>query len=155
MVDPAASESQPLPPAALRLWRVRSGAVVGFVAIIIAVAGVVAVVAGESVFAVVALAVVAGLVAGWWFGTGWVFRSYRWVLGPDTVELWRGVWVRRHEVLPRARVQNVTQTAGPVARSMGLATVMIHSAGVRTPNVVIPDIAAEVAAVLRSELLPA
>lgn len=147
-------DAQPLPPAALRLWRVQVGAIVGFVALVCLVGGVVAVIAGEALFAAIALVVVGLLVAGWWVGTGWSFRSYRWQLTASTVELRRGVLIRRHEVLPRARVQNVTQTAGPLARSMGLATVMIHSAGARTPNVVIPDIPGEVAAALRAELLP-
>lgn len=147
-------EPQPLPPAALRLWRVQVGLIVGFVALVFLAGGVVAIVAGEALFAVVALVVVALAAAGWWFGTGWCFRAYRWQLTDATVELRRGVWIRRHEVLPRERVQNVTQTAGPLARSMGLATVMVHSAGARTPDVVIPDISGDVAAALRAELLP-
>lgn len=154
MADPAPAEAQPLPPSALRLWRIRSGAIVGFVATLVTATGVLAIVAGEAILAAVAFGAVAVGVAAWWVATGWVFRSYRWALLPETVELWRGVWIRRHEVLPRARVQNVTQTAGPVARSFGLATVVVHSAGVRTPNVQIPDLERDVAVALRAELLP-
>lgn len=149
------TEFQPLPPKALLLMRVRSGVVVGFVAAVLVAFAVVALLNEFPGVGVVSAVVAVAAVAGWWVLVGLVFRSYGWRLTDGTVELRHGVIVKRHAVLPRTRVQNVTVVAGPLARALGLATVTVHSAGANTPNIQLPDVSTEVGDWLRASLLPA
>lgn len=145
---------QPLPPRALTMIRLRTATAV-FVALLLLVLGIVALVVGEPAAGVACLAVAAGVVGVWWWYAGLLYRSYRWLLTAETIELRRGVIVRRHVVLPRTRVQNVTRTAGPVARAFGLVSVTVHSAGANTPNIMLPDVTVEIGESLRAGLLPA
>lgn len=152
------TEFQPLPPKALTVLRLRLLLPAGFLALML-VAGGVSVFVADVANAATYAAVLAGLavltLAGWWVFSALVFRSYGWLLTDGTVELRHGVIVRRHQVLPRTRVQNVTKEAGPLSRIMGLASITVHSAGANTPNITVPDLTVEVGDWLRTSLLPA
>ena len=65
---------------------------------------------------------------------------WRWMVGEAAVEPRRGVFWRRHVVLPRNRVQNVTISTGPVRSYLDLVTVVVHSAGAATPNIALPGV---------------
>lgn len=124
-------------------------------ALILVVFAVVAAVVSQVATAVAAAVLAVAVVGVWWVVSGLVYRSYRWQLTSGTVELRHGVIVHYHQVLPRTRVQNVTQTSGPIARALGLATVTVHSAGANTPNITIPGMATDAGDWLRASLLPA
>lgn len=149
---------QPLPPKALTVIRLRLLFPAGFVAVVLfagAIAALIADVDGATVYGAVLLVVAVLVLAAWWIFSGLIFRAYGWLLTDGTVELRHGVVVRRHQVLPRARVQNVTKEAGPVSRAFGLASITVHSAGANTPNITVPDLTVEVGDWLRTSLLPA
>ena len=148
------NEFQLLPPAARSLIRLRLGVPAAVVALVLAVFAILAGVSGEVVLAVVAAVVIAAVVSLWWVCSNLVYKAYGWMLTPETVELRSGVIVHRHMVLPRSRVQNVTVSAGPIARSFGVTTVTVHSAGAKTPNISIPDVTNEVGDFVRTSLLP-
>ena len=135
--------------------RLRSGAIVLLISLVVAVFSGLAI-ANDAALVGTAAGVVTllGLVA-WWVLTRLVYGSYGWALTDGTVEMRFGVIVKRHQVLPRTRVQNVTQSAGPVARWLGLASVVVHSAGANTPNIRLPDVNVETGESLRASLLPA
>jgi len=63
----------------------------------------------------------------------------------------RGVLVRRLSVIPYGRMQFVDVTAGPIERSLGLATVQMHTAAAAS-DARIPGLEADVAAKLRDRL---
>ena len=152
------NDFEPLPPKALTVIRLRLLAPAGFVIVVLLVGAVAAVlgdVAGATTYGLVLAAVAVLVLAGWWVFSGLVFRAYGWKLTDGTVELRHGVVVQRHQVLPRARVQNVTKEAGPVSRAFGLASITVHSAGANTPNITVPDLTVEVGDRLRTNLLPA
>ncbi len=152
------NDFEPLPPKALTVIRLRLLAPAGFVIVVLLVGAVAAFlgdVAGATTYGLVLAAVAALVLAGWWVFSGLVFRAYGWKLTDGTVELRHGVVVQRHQVLPRARVQNVTKEAGPVSRAFGLASITVHSAGANTPNITVPDLTVEVGDRLRTNLLPA
>ena len=147
-----------LPPKALTVIRLRLLAPAGFVIVVLLVGAVAAFlgdVAGAATYGLVLAAVAVLVLAGSWVFSGLVFRAYGWKLTDGTVELRHGVVVQRHQVLPRARVQNVTKEAGPVSRAFGLASITVHSAGANTPNITVPDLTVEVGDRLRTNLLPA
>ncbi len=63
----------------------------------------------------------------------------------------RGVLIRRLSVIPYGRMQFMDVTAGPVERSMGLATVRMHTAAAAS-DARIPGLDTAAAAVLRDQL---
>jgi uncharacterized protein len=69
----------------------------------------------------------------------------------DDLLIRRGLLVRRLSVVPYGRMQFIDVTAGPVERSLGLATVRLHTAAAAT-DARIPGLAADEAARLRDRL---
>ena len=69
----------------------------------------------------------------------------------DDLLIRRGLLVRRLSVVPYGRMQFIDVIAGPVERSLGLATVRLHTAAAAT-DARIPGLAAGEAARLRDRL---
>jgi uncharacterized protein len=63
----------------------------------------------------------------------------------------RGVLVRRQSVIPYGRMQFIDVTAGPIERSLGLATLRMHTAAAAS-DARIPGLDRDVAAALRDQL---
>jgi uncharacterized protein len=63
----------------------------------------------------------------------------------------RGVMIRRQSVIPYGRMQFIDVTAGPVERSLGLATVRMHTAAAAS-DARIPGLDSGEAAKLRDQL---
>jgi uncharacterized protein len=69
----------------------------------------------------------------------------------DDLMVRRGVLIRRQSVIPYGRMQFIDVTAGPVERSMGLATLRMHTAAAAS-DARIPGLQAAQAAKLRDQL---
>jgi len=69
----------------------------------------------------------------------------------DDLMVKRGVMVRRQSVIPYGRMQFIDVTAGPVERSLGLATVRMHTAAAAS-DARIPGLDKADAAKLRDQL---
>lgn len=147
-------EFERLPHAALVLMRLRFGAVFGVIAVILGVFAALLAGAGADIQAAVFAILAVAMIAGIWVLAAVVYRSIGWRLTDATVEVRQGVVVRQHLVVPLPSIQNVTQSAGPIARVMGLATLTVYSAGPNTPNVTIPDLTEAAAVRLLEDLLP-
>jgi uncharacterized protein len=63
----------------------------------------------------------------------------------------RGVMIRRQSVIPYGRMQYIDITAGPLERSLGLATLRMHTAAAAS-DARIPGLDQAVAAKLRDQL---
>lgn len=63
----------------------------------------------------------------------------------------RGVLIRRQSVIPYGRMQYIDVTAGPIERSLGLATLRMHTAAAAS-DARIPGLDRTVAAALRDQL---
>jgi membrane protein YdbS with pleckstrin-like domain len=98
----------------------------------------------------IALAVVAGgLVAERFFArrvASWGFAERN-----EDLMIRRGVLVRRQSVIPYGRMQFIDITAGPLERSLGLATLRMHTAAAAS-DARIPGLEQAVAARLRDQL---
>jgi len=111
--------------------------------------GLVAVADGWAGAVVAGSVLVAGLGAEWFVRRrvrAWAYRERE-----DDLLVRRGVLFRRLSVIPYGRMQFIDVTAGPVERSLGLATVRMHTAAAAS-DARIPGIAAEEAARLRDRL---
>ena len=69
----------------------------------------------------------------------------------DDLMVRRGVLIRRQSVIPYGRMQFIDVTAGPVERSLGLATLRMHTAAAAS-DARIPGLDQHVAAGLRDQL---
>jgi len=56
------------------------------------------------------------------------WRSWRWDVQPEAIEIRRGVLRIRHTVVPMLRVQHVDTTSDILAQAFNLASVEIHTA---------------------------
>lgn len=147
-----------LPTAALRIRRIRSGMV-----IVVAIA-VLAILDG-SVRALSDLEpplpplvlpglVTVGVLAVWWPWTLLAWRAWGWRLDAVTFQTRSGVYTKVWRGVARDRVQFVEVTAGPLQRWAGLASLVVRTAGVRTPAVRVEDLTQDRAERLRDELNP-
>jgi len=79
-------------------------------------------------------------------------RIWRFSLDDDALFLVRGVVTRTDTSVPYVRVQHVDTTRGPVERSVGLASVVVYTAGTRGADITIPGLRPERATELRERL---
>jgi membrane protein YdbS with pleckstrin-like domain len=89
-------------------------------------------------------------------GLGWIvaelaYRSWGFAERPEDLIVCHGVFVKRLVVVPYGRMQFVDVTAGLIERSMGIATVRLHTAAAAT-DARIPGLPAVEAARLRDRL---
>ena len=111
-----------------RLLRARRIQVAAFAVPIAAIGGLIGGAAGTALIGlIVALAVLAAGLVGEWFVARRV-AAWGYAERDDDLMVRRGVLIRRQSVVPYGRMQFIDVTAGPVERSLGLATVRMHTA---------------------------
>ena len=99
---------------------------------------------------IVALALLAVGLAGEWF-VGRRVAAWAYAEREDDLMVRRGVMIRRQSVVPYGRMQFIDVTAGPVERSLGLATVRMHTAAAAS-DARIPGLERAEASRLRDQL---
>lgn len=123
-----------------------------FWVVVITVAVVVGFVVAKLPLAAVAAGVVGLAVFIWlWWLIGRRVRSFGYVERKDELLVTSGILFRRLVIVPYGRMQLVDLVAGPIDRSMGLATVQLHTAAATT-DAAIPGLPPESAAGLRDRL---
>jgi uncharacterized protein len=103
------------------------------------------------VWSALALIVWGIVVLGTWWGIGRRVRSWGYAESDEELLVTSGIWVRRLVVVPYGRLQLVDVTAGPLDRTLGIATVQLHTAAA-TSDAVIPGLLPDDAAALRDRL---
>ena len=82
-------------------------------------------------------------------------RSYRaWGYGMDSEELQvsRGVWTRVQTVVPLDHVQHIDVSQGPLERTLGICSLVLHTAGTLNSQIVLPGLARGTAERMRDEI---
>jgi membrane protein YdbS with pleckstrin-like domain len=64
----------------------------------------------------------------------------------------RGVLWRTTSIIPHARIQHVDMRRGPLERALGLASVVVYTAGIRGAELTIPGLPVEEAEAVRDQL---
>lgn len=85
----------------------------------------------------------------------WPFISYRYwgyAVRETDVLIRSGVIFKRISAVPFSRIQHVDSNSGPLERSLGLANLIIYTAGSEFGSLVIPGLAIETAEGLRDYL---
>ncbi|MFC5973212.1 PH domain-containing protein [Halomarina salina] len=80
------------------------------------------------------------------------YRIWRFQVRSDSLFLGRGVLTRVRTVVPYVRIQHVDSNRGPLERSVGLASVVVYTAGSRGADVTIPGLTPEDAEELQERL---
>jgi membrane protein YdbS with pleckstrin-like domain len=83
---------------------------------------------------------------------GLAYRFWRWQVQADRVLIHKGVLWRSRSLIPRVRIQHVDTRTSPLQRWLGLASLVIYTAGTRGADAEIPGLEAEEAELLREEL---
>jgi uncharacterized protein len=81
------------------------------------------------------------------------YRAWGYRIDGKVLETRRGIWFRVHQLLPLSRLQHVDLHSGPIERSFGLASLLLHTAGTQHASIVVPGLDAREAARLRDELV--
>ena len=66
---------------------------------------------------------------------GWAYHE-----GEDELHIRHGLLIRVRTVVPFGRVQHIDTTQGPIERRLGLATLILHTAGTRSAAVALPGL---------------
>jgi len=99
------------------------------------------------------LALVLGLAAWGFFWPGLRYRYASYRVSEQGLEIRSGVMWRSEVSVPRSRVQHTDVTQGPIARSFGLATLVLHTAGTEHAAVSLGGLAERDAQAIRDFLI--
>lgn len=80
------------------------------------------------------------------------YRHFTWQVGEVDVRVMHGWWTRHVAVVLHSRIQHVDTRQGPLERALGLATVVVYTAGSVGAMVAIPGLAERDAELLRDRL---
>ena len=141
---------EPLHPAAVTLWRVAyalRGA--GFVAIGVVSGLVLDIPMGLALAAAAGIVTVVVVVAV----PPARYRSWGYRLRESDLYLRYGLLIRTTTIVPHARIQHVDTRHGPIDRMLGLAEVVVYTAGTRGAVIPIPALDAATAEALRDRLV--
>ena len=134
-----------------RLLQARRIQVAAVAVVVAAIGGLIGGAAGTPVIGlIVAVALLAVGLAGEWFVARRV-AAWGYAERDDDLMVRRGVLIRRQSVVPYGRMQFIDVTAGPVERSLGLATVRMHTAAAAS-DARIPGLERAEASRLRDQL---
>jgi membrane protein YdbS with pleckstrin-like domain len=81
------------------------------------------------------------------------YRAWGYRIDGKVLETRSGIWFRFYQLLPLSRLQHVDLHSGPIQRSLGLASLLLHTAGTQHASIVIPGLDAREAVRLRDELV--
>jgi hypothetical protein len=153
---PVASDFQPLDPRVIKLWRIHHLIGTGVLLALLLVPGVIVALNFDAATKWVAggwLAVLAlRLWLLWWYPRR-AYHAWGYRLDGQVLETRRGIWWRTLELLPLSRLQHVDLHSGPIERSFGLASLILHTAGTHNATITVPGLAAGEAARLRDHLV--
>lgn len=146
---------EPLDVRVVRLWRVRH-AIVTAVLLGIATVAVISVGLGTErwLWPIVGwqALLLLRLILFFWYPPR-AYRAWGYRIDGKVLETRHGIWFRVYQLLPLSRLQHVDLHSGPIERSFGLASLLLHTAGTQHASIVIPGLDAGEATRLRNELV--
>ncbi|PSQ43962.1 hypothetical protein BRD17_05235 [Halobacteriales archaeon SW_7_68_16] len=99
-----------------------------------------------------ASATAVGLIAVVTWHTTARYRAWGFAVGDDSLRIERGVVTQVTTAVPFVRVQHVDTRRGPIERLLGLASVVVYTAGSRQADVTIPGLSPDRARDLQERL---
>lgn len=152
----APAEFCQLDPRVIKLWRLNhligTGVLLGLVLVPAVIVGLAA---SETVKWLVTAWLAVAALRLWllyWYPPR-AYRAWGYRLDGKVLETRRGIWFRVTQLLPLSRLQHVDLHSGPIERSFGLASLLLHTAGTHHATITIPGLDAQEAARLRDHLV--
>lgn len=68
------------------------------------------------------------------------YRAWGWRMDEDELRIASGLMIRSESIVPIGRVQHIDVVRGPLQRSLGLASLILHTAGTRSAAVLLPGL---------------
>lgn len=154
MGAPVTDELRPLEPAVRTVWRLKAGLFWGFVFIMTAVGEMISLLAGSSLLPFgLPMALVLAVGAGWTILQPTLrYRFWRFDLRPDELYLERGILNRVRTIVPLRRIQHLDVSQDVLEREFDLGKLIVHTAGARSSEVVLPGLNYDEAQHLRDTL---
>lgn len=143
-------EFRSLDPRVVRLWRVTTG-ISTLIWTLLAIGAFAVIGVPRELWTIVAVLLAGGLISAVAIAPR-RYRAWTFLVDPMNVRLRSGVMWRKDSVVPHGRIQHVDTTQGPIERALGLATVVIFTAGSVGGALSIPGLAHEQAEALRDQL---
>ena len=81
------------------------------------------------------------------------YHEWGYRIDDRVLELRHGVWFKVIELLPLSRLQHVDLHRGPLERWLGLASLILYTAGTHNASLTIPGLPAAQALLLRDRLV--
>jgi membrane protein YdbS with pleckstrin-like domain len=141
---------QPLPPRGARLAAL-GGAIGMATTVLLASCGPLLLLRPDWWWQALAGAGICGLLLGGWVGVR-RHRATQWRLDGDSLGLRRGRWWQTETRVPLSRVQHLDLKRGPLERSVGLSTLVVHTAGTKLNAVAVTGLDQHDAERLRDRL---
>ena len=80
------------------------------------------------------------------------YRAWGYREDEDELHVRSGMLFRLHTIVPFGRVQHIDIAQGPVERSFGVATLILHTAGTRASSVPLPGLRRDQAEAMRDRI---
>ena len=80
------------------------------------------------------------------------YRAWGYWMDGEELRLRRGVWTRVHTLVPLDHVQHIDVSQGPVERSLGICSLVLHTAGTLNSQIVVPGLTRDTAERMRDEI---
>lgn len=97
-------------------------------------------------------AVAAAMLIALWLLPRRRYRSWGFDMGEDELAVKHGLMIRRRTIVPFGRVQHIDIAQGPLQRLLGLATLVLNTAGTRGAAVRLPGLLREDAEAMRDHI---
>jgi membrane protein YdbS with pleckstrin-like domain len=153
-LEQAAEELRPLEPAVRLVWRIKAGLSWAFVFVGTAVAEMMSLL-NASAFLPFGLPMAAVVLVG----TSWIiivpalrYRFWRFDLRPEELYLERGIFNRVRTIVPLRRIQHLDVSQDVLEREFDLGKLIVHTAGARSSEIVLPGLNYDEAQHLRDTL---
>jgi uncharacterized protein len=80
------------------------------------------------------------------------YRAWGYWMDGEELRLQRGVWTRLHTLVPLDHVQHIDVSQGPLERSLGICSLVLHTAGTLHSQIVVPGLTRDNAERMRDEI---
>jgi membrane protein YdbS with pleckstrin-like domain len=80
------------------------------------------------------------------------YRAWGYWMDGEELRLQRGVWTRVHTLVPLDHLQHIDVSQGPVERSLGICSLVLHTAGTLHSQIVVPGLTRDTAERMRNEI---
>jgi hypothetical protein len=80
------------------------------------------------------------------------YRAWGYRMDGEELRLRRGLWTRVQTLVPLDHVQHIDISQGPVERSLGICSLVLHTAGTLHSQIVLPGLTRTTAEGIRDEI---